>query len=159
MALFSTNARCLYIALFIVIVLVVGIGQMAFISPTRALAHIDTDNEVELSQLRTDNSGLKEKEEVYKQEINTMKEDIAKITSEKDKITEEKELLQQKMEQLVVDPPKEGDPLLDMLNAPQNVLTNKDTLVYLLNNFNTYGEIRNEKKFKLDADFIPIVIR
>lgn len=72
------------------------------------------------------------------------------------------------MAELQSNPPKSGDggkgggidkEILDLVNAPQNVVTNKDTLLYLLDNFNTYGTIRNADKFTLEKDFIPIVIR
>eukprot|EP00026_Physarum_polycephalum_P007186 Phypoly_transcript_07243.p1 GENE.Phypoly_transcript_07243~~Phypoly_transcript_07243.p1 ORF type:complete len:494 (+),score=99.40 Phypoly_transcript_07243:183-1664(+) len=191
MALFVTNAKCMYITLFIVIVLVVGIGQLAYLSPTKALANIRNENEIEIVQLRLENSGLREQEQERKEQLEDLREAFTQITEEKQlvqtqlnklqeekqqtdtqlsKIKEEKDLLQQKMEQLQtpdgdkkdgaqVDTSGLDQKILDMLNAPKNVITNKDTLLYLLDNFNKYGAIRNEKKFTLDKDFIPIVIR
>ena len=185
MALFAINSRCLLIGLFVVVVLVVALGQMAYISPRQVMASIQNESELELVQLRLENSGLKEQgqelkhiKEEHEEEIKLIKGDITKITEERkltetqlNKIQKEKEDLEKKVAQLqsssatttkAAEVQKDvpvDKAILDLLNAPQNVLTNKDTLIYLLNNFNTYGAIRNEANFTLEKDFIPIVIR
>lgn len=137
----------------------------------------------EVVHLRLENAELKDHDIQREEKMKELQDNDARLEREAqdrnkqvEKYKEDYSLLQQKVEELQkqVESSSSSSPsspsssfssssldkaILDLITPPNNVVTHKDTLVYLLKNFNTYGEIRNRDKFKLEDNFIPIVVR
>lgn len=141
------------IVIFLVIIIIIAIGQIIYFIPeVIEMKEMEGGGTIfalqqEVVHLRLENSKLKE----YNQQRD---EEIKELKNNEENFQKKESGLQEKINSSLLD-----QKILDLVTPANNVITHKDTLVYLLNNFNTYGEIRNKDKFELEENFIPIVVR
>lgn len=166
-----------WVGIFFVVVLVIVLGQFVFFAYQQEIDH-----------LREENAQLKEHDKQYeavKEELNKYKEGEGGNNAngngnannkEFEELQAQVEELQQKLKLAenthtntntdtnANSNTNNNNPSIDSLTietvaSELNVVTNRENLIYLVKNFNTYGAIRNADKFQLEEDYIPLVIR
>lgn len=178
----ALTTRWLMVALFFVVVIVIGLGQVMYFTPRPGNGDPGEEEMLrgEISQLKKENAGLKEERRTNEQDtarltqkLKELEDTIALIThsdeGEEGEEGKKVEALHTQIQQLVAQNSNLTKKLEELaalkaemkvpVDDPSTVITNYDNLVSLVKDFNKYGAVRNADKFTLEEGFIPIVIR